>query len=422
MQKHLDAAVVLLRLPLHDGQSLLVVEALARARHVIWNYRFPAVRTVTAFDEAVAMLRHLRDRHAKGALELNHAGRRYALDHFARADIASGLASRLDAGVTSWASRPKRGRRRVAISGLGLFCAEISQFVKTYSPQWETRLLRTNSRLETLTSILTIATCDVWYSIGSPITDRWVDMAARWMRKPRVIHWVGSDIASLAEDASLRRMLAGPSITHLAEVAWTADQLRGLGFHPRIAPLPPRHPIGGPMPMPAIFTVMLYVPRTRTDFYGRRDFERLMHALSGKPISYIIVGGGEISVPHGVAAQNLGWRNSLSEVYERVSALIRFTPRDGLSLMVLEALSFGRHVLWTQDFPHTTLIRDFEGMKSEILHLFDAHMRGELKTQSTAADMIAKHYSPQKCTTEIAAAWDDALGVREHGPLAWEIS
>src|SRR6185437_11885614 len=106
------------------------------------------------------------------------------------------------------------------------------------------------------------------------------------------------------------------------------------GFRPRIAPLPPRHHEGQALPLPERFTIMLYVPRTRSEFYGRRAFERLMQRLHGEPVRYVIVGGGLLDVPPGTDVVNLGWRDNLYGVYKDVSLLIRYTPHDGLSLMV----------------------------------------------------------------------------------------
>jgi glycosyltransferase involved in cell wall biosynthesis len=254
----------------------------------------------------------------------------------------------------------------------------------------------------------TLAACDVWYTIGSPNSHRWLDVVARLLRKPRVTHWVGSDIAALRENVALKADLERRNIVHLAEVEWTAGQLRALGFAPRIAPLPPRHLSSHAKPLPQTFTIMLYVPRTRAAFYGVRAFERLMAALQPEPVRYIVVGGGEIDAPAGVEVENLGWRHNLDDIYERSTVLIRYTPRDGLSLMVLEALAFGRHVLWTQDFPFTRTVHSYGEMEAQIRTLLAAHLRGELQPQSDAAKVVARRYDPKACTMTIARAWADA--------------
>lgn len=402
----IDSSCVLLRLPRHDGKSMLVLETLSRARHVVWNYEFPHVRTARTVDEAFVQLQDLRRRHSAGELTLNESGRDFVLSNFGRKETAARLEARLDRLVQS-NSEPV-APRRLAVSGLHIFCADIAGYARTLVPEWDVRLLRTNSRLEILTAILSLAGCDVWYSIGNPVADRWLTFAARLLRKPRVVHWVGSDILALAENSALRLRLNSRNILHLAEATWTVEELQSYGLAPRLAPLPPRHHHGESIPLPEQFTVLLYVPRTRSEFYGRSAFERLMERLKGEPVRYVIVGGGSLNVPEGVDALDLGWRNDLRDAYKESSVLVRFTPHDGLSLMVLEALSYGRHVIWTQPFPFIRQVNEYAGVEREILALYDLHRRGELLPQTNGSDYVRKHCSPEASLRTLAKAWDDA--------------
>ncbi len=161
--------------------------------------------------------------------------------------------------------------------------------------------------------------------------------------------------------------------------------------------------------LPSTFTILLYVPVTRSDFYGRSAFKRLMLRLKDRPIRYIVVGGGELDAPPGVHVENLGWQHDLRDAYERTSVLIRFTPRDGLSLMVLEALTYARHVLWTQDFMFTRTVRTYTDMEREVLALLESHERGELKPQSEAAAIVEQQYAPERCMQSISRSWLDAV-------------
>lgn len=419
MPRRIDNCAVLLRQPEHDGLSMLVMEAFSRARHVVWNYEFPHVRTARSLRSVLAELEDLRAQHAAGELSLNHEGRVFVLNNFGRRDVALKFEQQLERSrKIQPATVPPA--HRVGLSGLGLFCGDIAQHARAVSPQWETRILRTSSRLEVLTSIFTLISCDVWYSIGSPMTDRWLHLAARVLRKPRVVHWVGSDIISLYEHPRLLAGLSMANVLHLAEISWTADQLRAFGLAARIAPLPPRHRESHYLPLPERFTLMLYVPRTRSEFYGRRAFERLMQRLANRPVHYIIVGGGEIEAPRGVDVRNLGWRDNLHDAYAQATALIRYTPRDGLSLMVLEALSFGRHVLWTQQFPHVRRVSTEKDIERHVLELLQAHERGDLRPQKAASLLIEQQYDSAQCTRQIVQAWEDALHLHSQPHLAAE--
>lgn len=414
MQHRLDGAVVLLRQPEHDGKSMLVLEALARARHVVWNYEFPHVHRAEGFEAVCAALAALQRSHAEGTLEPNLEGRAFALREFARPLLAQRFCERLDAAVKAAQRRSARPPKRVALTGLGLFCAQVAAEVPNVAPEWEPRILRTSSRLEVLTAICTLASCDLWYSIGSPLTDRVLHFAARVLRKPRVVHWVGSDIAALAHSPAMRARLQSRNVTHLTEVSWTANQLERLGLHSAIAPLPPRQVQSGTIPLPEQFTLMLYVPKTRSEFYGKRSFERLMQRLRHLPLRYFIVGGGTLEVPEGVDAQNLGWRAAMDDAYAQTTLLIRNTPRDGLSLMVLEALSLGRHVIWTQDFPHVLRANTYADIEHHVLDLYARHCRGELAPQADAVESVRQSYGSDVCIRRIAETWEAA---RTHRPV-----
>lgn len=409
MRERIDDSTVLLRLPEHDGKSMLVLESLARARHVVWNYDFPAVERAEDRSQALEIIRALYEQHCSGSLKPNAAGRTYVLRHFSRPQIAARFEERLEAARGARRERTET-TQRVAISGLGFFCAAVAEQVERRQPNWETAILRTNSRLEVLTSMLTLARADVWYSIGSPVADRWLDFVARVLRKPHVLHWVGSDIDTVRRQPNARRIFNDGRMTHLTEVQWTANELRRYGIDSHIVPLPPRNPAGAVYPLPDVFTIMLYVPRTRADFYGRCEYERLMAHYAYRPVRFLIVGGGHVDVPPGVDARNLGWRDRLEEAYRETTVLVRFTERDGLALMVLEALSFGRYVLWSQDFPHTTTVRSYDDMRRELDDLLARHDAGKLQPRQDAAEMVRSHYSADRCLSEITEVWSAALG------------
>jgi glycosyltransferase involved in cell wall biosynthesis len=114
-------------------------------------------------------------------------------------------------------------------------------------------------------------------------------------------------------------------------------------------------------------------------------------------------------VPEGVDVTNLGWCDDLRDAYVNATALVRFTDHDGLSLMVLEALSYGRHVVWTQAFPFVKRARQCDELEGEIRSLFAAHERAELVPQDDASAFIRRYYSPHQSISALAQAWEDAI-------------
>lgn len=407
VQPHIDGSCALLRLTEHDGASVLVNEALARGRHVVWTHDYPGVHAVTDTNEASAALAGLREQHRQGTLELNKAGHDFVRRNFAPDDIARRFEAHLDhLAERRHTSGNGHRRRHVAISGLGLFSAEVAKQVERLRPEWKVSVLTTNSRIEVLASLFQLLRSDVWYSIGSPVTDRWVDLCARLTHKPRVIHWVGSDIEYFRNTAWLRKQLHSMAIKHLTEVCWTAEELRGLGLESDIVPLPIRHRSSTVKALPERFTIMLYLPKSRPEFYGKRKYEAMLKEFAAEQLRIFVVGGGDLQAPEGTDVINLGWRDDLRSIFEQVTVLIRLTPRDGLSLMVLEALSFGRYVMWSKPFPHCMQVRTRDELISGLRSLLERHQAGELYAQYTAAEMIERQYSAERAVDGILEAWE----------------
>jgi hypothetical protein len=413
MPARIDAVSVLLRLPEHDGKSMLVLEALSRGRHVIWNYDFPGVHHAADGRGALALLRAMREAHQSGQLPLNAAGREHVTQRFNRPALAKDFQAVLDEAIPG-TTPVEAGARHVAISGLDLFAAQVARALEELPLGWAVDPLRTRARLEVLSSLLSVIRCDVWYSIGAPIGDRWVHLLARFLGKPRVIHWVGSDIVALKSNARLRAWCRLRRVRNLAEVTWTRDELRSFGIDAEIAPLPPRLAARSVPPMPERFTVLFYLPRTRGAFYGRREYERLIRAFAHRNVRFMAAGGGDFYAPPEADVVRLGWKNVLDDVYAQSSVLVRFTARDGLSLMVLEALTHGRHVLWTQPFAHVTAVNDYAQLERAVGELLDRHERGALEPQYAAAEAVLREYDPQRCITRIVSTWDDAMHQRPH--------
>ncbi|MFN2448845.1 MAG: hypothetical protein ABR508_03490 [Candidatus Baltobacteraceae bacterium] len=328
-------------------------------------------------------------------------------------DVIHPLAAAFEKYVLSIAPRfslrrPAQQFRRVALSGLPLFCSRLARQLDRHGMRWTPERVGARTHLDVLAAFFTILKCDLWYSIGEPRSDRRIEWFAREINRRRVIHWVGSDVTAL-QNPRVAKILSGPRFTHLVEAQWIADELRAAGLTAHIVPLPPNSALHEIPPLPGNFTILLYVPRTRGSFYGLQEFERTMVSLSHLPIEYLIVGGGAITVPPNVRATNLGWLEDLTGVYRRSSLLVRFTRHDGLSLMVLEALAAGRYVLWTQAFPFCHTVKTRYDMEREVTRLFEMHAAGILHPQTDASRMVRAQYSETACVHKLVAAWETCM-------------
>jgi|SRR5579872_377717 len=404
----LDRCAAVLRVPDHDGMSLMVLEALARGRFVAWNHIVPGAHHVQTPAETFDFLSELYTRWSANNLPVNTQGIEYISSRYDEAKVALGVQRFLDQSVDA-SSRTRTSPRRVAIMGLDIFVADVANQNNQLGTGWNAQVLQFETNYELVGSMATLARSDVLYTVGTPMLGRSMGIAAAVLRKPRVMHWVGTDIEAARRNKRIAQSLRDPSITHLTEVEWEAEELRCLGIDAKIAPLPPR--FSGPLsvpPLPSEFTLLTYLPRSRTDFYGKRELELIIQSFSGLPVRFLIVGGGEVDVPSDARIENLGWRYSLADVYACSSALFRFTPRDGLSLMVLEALSFGRHVLWTKSFPFVQCVRSLEAATAALHELLVLQQQGALKPQLDAARFVQAVYDRKRCINQIVSAWDTA--------------
>ena len=73
----------------------------------------------------------------------------------------------------------------------------------------------------------------------------------------------------------------------------------------------------------------------------------------------------------------LGRLRDLGEVYSRTSIYLRLVKHDSLSAMVLEAMARGRHVIYSQPFPHAELALDFDQARAALTRLLERSTANE---------------------------------------------
>ena len=74
--------------------------------------------------------------------------------------------------------------------------------------------------------------------------------------------------------------------------------------------------------------------------------------------------------------------------------------------MVLEALAYGRHVLWTKRFPFAKEVLSYQQTVDALRALLEQHRKGVLEVQTDAAAFIARQYRRDECIAGVAAIWN----------------
>src|SRR5208282_1988571 len=89
-----EQSTVLWRPVRHDGLSFMVLESLARSRHVLYSQPLPGCVTVSGENDACQELELLRELHASGRLAPNEAGRQYIEQDYNSEKVRSQLLRR----------------------------------------------------------------------------------------------------------------------------------------------------------------------------------------------------------------------------------------------------------------------------------------------------------------------------------------
>ena len=183
-----------------------------------------------------------------------------------------------------------------------------------------------------------------------------------------------------------------------------------LGLPCELVPLPSARVPDRPSPLPAEFSVLVYMPMvSRGELYG---LDHILWVARRLPhIPFELVGLYEGEIPNPPANLKIHGRiPDLVEFYRRASVLWRPVRHDGLSFMVMEAMGHGRHVLWTYPFPGCIYVTNAEQARHEIVRLHAMHQAGCLKINGVGVHVIAEGgYLPQYLKKRIHARLEEFL-------------
>ena len=245
--------------------------------------------------------------------------------------------------------------------------------------------------------VLALARADIVYlvssrvDIGSP-QDRFM----RFRRRPVVIHWVGTDVLIALDEHARQnistRLVEGPY--HWCDAPWLVDELRPMGIRAEYVPLPIPVLETEPAPLPERFRVLMYLP---VDAFDREVFD--METLLRLPVElteveFILIPSPAESLPQPLPPNLLtpGWISDMDALYRDISAIVRLVSHDGMSFMVLEALSRGRHVVYTYPLPHVVHASGFEAVATAVQDLAARQGAGTLALNEEGRRYALSHF------------------------------
>lgn len=324
-------------------------------------------------------------------------------------------------------------RLRVTFTGFERFWMDV--LVKAVSQRYADEIdcrwvLWPSTLAERVRFVWAALTSDVVVRVGMPFefaseTNKvWLSMLrlVPWLRG--VNYWIGSDVMLLGERvasgaAGPRERAAVARMSHFAGSAHLREELAGLGVEARtvILPSPEREVPDSPPPFPATFRVLAYLhePEARFAFYGGPALLAAARALP--EVGFDIVGSADPAA-HPDAPPNVAFHGVVREMdplYEGSVVLARLVEHDGVpSGMVEEALVFGRYVLYSCRWPHTSHVEfgDTVGLMAALRELKQAFDTGGLPLNLDGRAFTLEDWDPERRAAELRAALLEVAGRR----------
>jgi hypothetical protein len=216
----------------------------------------------------------------------------------------------------------------------------------------------------------------------------------------RVFYWLGTDVLNTSEDLKAGRLrqrcyAQAKKDYHLADATWLAEELQKIEIEalPKTLTLP-QIVVGDTPDLPAVFSVLTYIPDSRYRFYGG---ESIYEAARKFPdIRFDIVGGSGAWVSKPLA--NLvfhGWQSDMTSFYRNATVLVRLMQHDGTGLTVVEGLSLGRHVIYSHPVPYTLRVAwgDTDALIKTLSGLLDLHQRGLLRPNTAGRAYAQENFN-----------------------------
>jgi len=307
----------------------------------------------------------------------------------------------------------KRARKdrpyRVLAHGLGYFCKKLSALVQ--NDDWQVLDRSGHSPSQLLALVRDLANCDLAYSWSGRISMGKFLWAARLLGKKKVvILWSGSDVLYARQQLAAGiwvPWVAG--LVHWAVSPWVAEEVRALGLPCEYVQASFVDLVPHPKPLPKRFSALVFVRDVeRVDLYGwdrilevAQRFPQIEFKLCGLPAGQSLQGPPNMKV--------FNWIENFTPVLEDSTVIYRPVRHDGLSFTVLEALSHGRHVLYTYPLPGCVQVIDTSQACGELEKLYACHQAGTLQLNQTGRSYIAREYAPEKVRSELLRRWEEII-------------
>ncbi|MDZ7727597.1 MAG: hypothetical protein U5Q44_05005 [Dehalococcoidia bacterium] len=296
-------------------------------------------------------------------------------------------------------------RQRIAVIGLPFFGRRVARSLRQEG--FRARYVPHPGRdpLAWLRAAPVLAQADLVYTIGSSART-WgpADVLAK-LRKRIVMHWAGTDVLHALRDWQAGRASKGllRRAHHWAAAPWLVEELEPMGVRAEPRALPMVIKTGTDLPLPETFRVLVFLA---TEPHSAYDISGTMQVIESLPdIPFVMVGGYRpAEIPDNLEV--VGWVEDMQPQYARTSAYLRLVHHDAMSHSVIEALGYGRQVLWSYEIPGVTRV---EGPEHAVEVLRELAANADTQELNATGKETAAQFHPSVIIPAAAEAMRELL-------------
>jgi len=276
---------------------------------------------------------------------------------------------------------------------------------------WDIQFHPTDNVASLFKLIAELKRTDLLFNWGARISMGKVLRGAKALQTKRIIlFWCGSD--TLAAQKEFNRDQLDPWVArqiHWAGAPWLAEEIQALGISCEYVPITWAKAVRDPAPLPKQFSVLTYLPKPQLGrLYGLDRMLRVAWELPHIPFTLVGLLSGRVSgAPPNLRI--LPRDPDMDRHFRDATVYWRPVSHDGLSFMALEALSYGRHVLWSYPFPYCITTRNVDEDIAEIQRLHALHQSGSLSMNQAGRELIFQSFTPERVKGRFLDKWKSII-------------
>lgn len=192
-------------------------------------------------------------------------------------------------------------------------------------------------------------------------------LVSKLLKKRTIKHWIGTDVLEQRKNYNSIVSKINNILTdiNLSVSSLLQEELREIGIDSHEVPIIPSIMFSGISLMPDKHAVLVYAPEGRELFYGM-DYVKELAKLYPEIQFHVVANSNDNLFMDNVIFHGMLSLPEMNDIYDKISILFRFPEHDGLSMMLLEALAKGKHVIYPYPFPyvHTPASRHFSDIQA----------------------------------------------------------